>query len=216
MGRMSPGRKAGVEMNDHLPFTRGQNPAYRPPLHFNFLAETLACDRIRKTMRRWFLLTLVAGGLFVGGCASGTSYLKPGAPWKTIQKVGVFPFAAPYEDRVRREWYTQVFVTELRRTKRFEVVELPPPPVSVGLPDYGAVAHKEEVDAYIVATVEDLAEIFADVKLVDAATGETLWSIRYNRGGGLELSFRFQTSQQQLQRIYRIIVRKLLRDSRRR
>ena len=163
---------------------------------------------------RWMTLCLLAIGL--AGCASATTYVKRGAPWATIQRVGVFPFATPYEDRVRRQWYTQLFVTELRRTRRFEVIELPPPGPSVEPPNTGEIARKAEVDAYLLGTVEDLAELFADVQLVDAPTGQTLWSSRYHRGVGLELSFRSRTSQQQLQRIFRILSRRLAAASRRR
>ena len=164
---------------------------------------------------RFTAAVLIAGSL-LSGCASGTSYTKPDSPWATIQRVGVFPFEAPYEDRVRRQWYTSLFVTELRRLRRFDVVDLPAPRESIGAPDYATAARKEEVDAYLIGTVEDLSEMFADLKVVDAATGETLWSVRYNRGSGLELSPRFQTSQQQLQRIFRILAKKLVRTSRRR
>ena len=141
-------------------------------------------------------------------------YAKPDAPWATIQRVGVFPFQTPFEDKVRRQWATQLFVRELQRLGRFEVVELNSLPPSPGPSNLTVAARQAGVDAYIQGTVEDLAEIFADFQMVDAATGETLWSLRYHRGGGPEFSFRFTTSQQQLQRIFRLSVRHLARTAR--
>ena len=153
-------------------------------------------------------------GFFSAGCASVSLYTKPEASWATIQKVGVFQFQTPFEDRIRRQWATQLFVRELQRTRRFEVVELDLPPPSPGAPDFSASAKKAGVDAYLQGTIEDLAEIFADLQMVDAATGETLWSIRYHRGGGPEFSFCFTTSQQQLQRIFRLSIHNLIRTTR--
>ena len=166
--------------------------------------------------QQFLLWGYLLAGLLLAGCASVSTYAKQGAPWATIQKVGVFPLETPFEDQVRREWATQLFVKELERLKRFEVVELPSPAPTPGDPDLPAIARSAKVDAFFKGTVEDMAEIFADVKLVDAATGETLWSTRYHRGAGPELSFRFQTPQQQLQRIFRILLRRLVRTSRRR
>ena len=144
----------------------------------------------------------------LSGCASASIYVKPDAPWAAIKRVGVFPFATPYEDRVRRQWATQLFVKELQRLDRFEVVELAPPAGYLSTPDLPSVARTAGVDAYFQGTVEDMTEIFADLQLVDAATGETLWSTRYHRGAGGEFSIRYHTPQQQFQRIFHIILRR--------
>ncbi len=159
-------------------------------------------------------LFLIAAASVLAGCASGTTYLKPDAPWATIKRVGVFAFATPYEDKVHRQWATELFVKELQRLNRFEVVELPGPPPAPGEPDLQAAARKGQVDAFFKGTAEDLAEIFVDLQLIDTATGEILWSTRYHRGAGPDLSFRYQTPQQQLQRIFRIIARRLAAASR--
>ena len=166
--------------------------------------------------RRFLLLTLGLTSCILVGCSSFTTYVKPQAPWATVKRVGVFPFATPFEDQVRRRWATELFVTELQRLNRFEVVEITSPPPSPGSLDLPVLARSAGVDAFFQGTVEDMAEIFADLHLVDAATGETLWSARYHRGAGLEFSFRFHTPQQQLQRIYRILLRRLVKTSRRR
>ena len=164
--------------------------------------------------RRTVLLALGLTSCLLAGCSSFTAYVKPNAPWATVKRVGVFPFATPFEDPVRRRWATQLFVTELQRLKRFEVVELSLPPPSPGAVDLPSFARSAGVDAFFQGTVEDMSEIFADLQLVDAATGETLWSTRYHRGAGLEFSFRYHTPQQQLQRIYRILLRRLIKSSR--
>ena len=166
-------------------------------------------------MKRLFSLTalILIAAAVVSGCASSAFYIKRDAPWKTIQKVGVFKFETPSEDQVRRTWATELFITELRRTRRFEVVELDEPPPRLGPPDWSGTARKAEVDAYIRATVEDLTELFADVRVVDAATDEMLYSMRYQRGSGLEFSFRSRTDQQQLNRIFRIICKHLVRQA---
>ena len=219
---MSQARKRRVEMNGHPPVSgdrirlTGRLSGFSNGSPRNFLARDPQCDRIREMRSLRFIPAILLTASVLAGCASGTSYTKSDAPWATIQRVGVFPFEAPYEDRVRRQWYSSVFVTEMRRLRRFEIIELPAPLASVGNPDYASVAHKAEVDAYIVGNVEDLSEMFVDLRLIDAATGETLWSVRYNRGAGFELSIRYQTSQQQLQRIFRIISRKLVRTAGRR
>jgi len=166
-------------------------------------------------MQRRFLCLVLSLLLPLGaGCASVSTYTKPEAPWAAIKKVAVFPFATPFEDKVRREWATSLFVKELQRLGWFEVVELPDPPPSAKAPDYPALARAVGVDAFFQGTVEDMAEIFADLKLIDAATGETLWSTRYHRGAGLEFSFRYHTPQQQLQRIYRVLLRRLTKANR--
>ena len=167
-------------------------------------------------MKRAFAFTalVLAAAVVVSGCASSTFYVKRSAPWKTIQKIGVFPFETPSEDQVRRKWATELFITELRRTRRFEVIELNEPPPRLGPPDWSGTARKEEVDAYIRATMEDLTELFADVRVIDAAMDETLYSMRYQRGSGLEFSFRSRTDQQQLNRIFKIICKHLVRHSR--
>lgn len=154
---------------------------------------------------------LLSAGL-VAGCASVSTYTKPGAPWATIKKVGVFPLATSFEDRARQQWATELFVRELRRLDRFEVVELTPPPASPASPDLPSAARAAAVDAFFRGTVEDMTEIFADLELVDAATGEILWSTRYHRGVGPDLSVRFHTPQQQIQRIYRVVLRRLNRN----
>lgn len=148
------------------------------------------------------------------GCASVSTYTKPGAPWAAIKRVGIFPFATPFEDKVRRQWATSLFVKELQRLNWFDVVELSDLPPSAKAPDYPSLARAAGVDAFFQGTVEDLAEIFADLKLIDAATGETLWSTRYHRGAGLEFSLRYHTPQQQLQRIYRVLLRRLTKANR--
>ena len=160
------------------------------------------------------LLSIVAAASLLAGCASGTSYVKPGAPWTAIKRVGVFTFTTPYEDQVRRQWATQLFIKELQRLNRFEVVELPAPAPAADEPNWQVVAQRGQVDAFLKGTVEDLTELFVDLQLIDTATGETLWSTRYHRGSGPDLSFRYQTSQQQLQRIFKILVRRLTRVSR--
>ncbi len=143
------------------------------------------------------------------GCASVSNYKKPNAMWEPIQKVGVYPFSSPHDDQMRREWSTQLFLTELRSMRRFEVVELPSPPPSPSGPRYQDAARKAGVDAYIEGTVGEMWETFVDLKLTDATTGEVLWSTRYHRGAGPEFSFRYKTSQQQLQRIFKIALRDL-------
>ena len=164
--------------------------------------------------RRTVILALGLTSSLLAGCSSFTAYVKPNAPSATVKRVGVFPLATPFEDPVRRRWATQLFVTELQRLKRFEVVELSLPPPSPGAADLPSFARSAGVDAFFQGTVEDMSEIFADLQLVDAATGETLWSTRYHRGAGLEFSFRYRTPQQQLQRIYRILLRRLIKSSR--
>lgn len=167
-----------------------------------------------QAMVRRFCLVLALLAPLGAGCASVSTYTKPDAPWAAVKRVGIFPFTTPFEDSVRRQWATALFVKELQRLEWFEAAELADPAPSPKAPDYSALARTAGVDAYFLGTVEDMAELFADLKLVDAATGETLWSTRYHRGAGLELSIRYHTPQQQLQRIYRVLLRRLAKANR--
>ncbi len=156
-------------------------------------------------MRRSAILAMT----LLAGCASATHYQKSDAIWGPIQKIGIFPFLSAHDDPVRRELATKLFATELRKLGRFEVVELPAPPPAPFGPNFQAAARKGGVDAYIEGTVGDMWEILVDLKLTDAASGDILWSSRYHRGAGPEFSFRFNTPQQQLQRIFEITLRDL-------
>lgn len=137
--------------------------------------------------------------LLCAGCASMTTYVKPEAPWGSIHRVAVLPFATPSENPTRRQLITQLFATELRRSGLTEVAEVPiTGPMGLS-PTVEEVAKNFQVDAVFSGSMDDTQGTLLHVWLQDAATKEILWSGTYLVGVGSEF-FSLKTQQQQLQR----------------
>ncbi len=152
-------------------------------------------------------------GLLLSGCGSSlTTYVKPDAPWATIQKTAVLPFTLPSENAVHRQSVTQLFTAELRRIGFTDVVDVPLRPTAIEPLNPGAIAKEYQVDAVFAGSVDDSSQgTVIHVRLIDAATGEILWSATDLLGIGSEY-FSVKTVQQQLQRRFRRMARKFSRQ----
>lgn len=154
---------------------------------------------------RGIVAVMGVGFLFAGCGTSITSYVKPDAPWRSIQRVAILPFTTPSENPVRRELVTQLFAEELRRIGMTEVVEVPLLSPVGGLPSVQEVGREYQVDGVFSGSVDDTAGTVIHVRLHDAATGEILWSGTALLGVSAEF-FSLRTQQQQFQRSFRRIV----------
>ncbi len=162
-------------------------------------------------MQKSFVLVALAVVVGAAGCASRmTSYSKPDAPWRTIQKVGVLPFSLALDNSTRQQLVTQLFIEQLRKTGLFEVVEIPPPNPAAVPPTLQEIAKKYEVDGLFTGSVDDSQGTIVHIQLHDPATEEILWSGTYSMGVGSEF-FSLHTQEQQFQHSIQKIVEELSR-----
>ncbi len=162
-------------------------------------------------MQKPFALLALAMVLGAAGCASKmTSYTKPDAPWRTIQKVGVVPFSLALDNAARQQLVTQLFSEQLRKTGLFEVVEIPAPSPAAVPPTLQEIAKKYEVDGLFSGLVDDSQGTIVHIQLHDPATQEILWSGTYSMGVGSEF-FSLHTQEQQFQHSIQKIVQDLSR-----
>lgn len=149
----------------------------------------------------------MAAVLLAGCGASVVNYVKPQAPWGTIQRLAVLPFTLPSENPVRREQVTQLFAAELRRAYPGEVVEVPLTSQAGLVQSVEEAAQSTQSDAVFSGSVDETHGTTVQINLHDAATGELLWSGSYLLGAGAEF-FTLRTQQQK----YQIAFRRLVRD----
>ncbi len=147
---------------------------------------------------------------FGAGCGRMTTYTKPNAPWRTIQKVAVTPFSLSMENSTRQQLVTQLFAEQLRKTGLFEVTEVPSSTLAVVPLSVQEVARKYEVDAVFTGSVDNFAGTMVHIQLHDPATQEVLWSGTYSLGVGAEF-FSIHTQQQQFQKSLQKLVNELSR-----
>ncbi len=164
--------------------------------------------------KKALLLSLALIGFLASGCgASVTTYVKPEAPWGTIKRVALLPFAIPSENPVDRTLTTQLFAEELRRGGRVEVVDVPlESPVGSGAWDLKRVGKEYRADAVISGSVDDMRGSVIHMQVQDVATEDLLWSGTYLLGTRAEF-FSFKTQQQKLQRGFRRLVRRFTDES---
>lgn len=144
-------------------------------------------------------------GTFLFGCGSVSTYVKPEAPWGSIQRIAVVPFMTPFENPARRQLLTQLFATELRRSGLTEVVEVPLSGPMGPTPNLEEIAKSFQVDGVFFGAVDESQGTVIHVWLHDAATKEILWSGTYLVGVGPEF-FSLRTQQQQFQKSIRRLV----------
>ena len=147
------------------------------------------------------------------GCTAMSTYTKPDAPWRTIQKVAVLPFSLALDNSARQQLVTQLFAEQLRKTGLFEVTEVPPPNPAVVPPTLQEIAKQYEVDGVFTGSVDDSQGTIVHIQLHDPATQEILWSGTYSMGVGSEF-FSLRTQEQQFERSIRKIVHQLSRRRR--
>lgn len=160
--------------------------------------------RYRNSCRTAALVALALAG--AGGCASssGTTYVHPAADLGAIRTVAVLPFVTLGQDQTAGPKVERVFLVELLATGVVEVVE--PGRVSqlvtsqqLGAADTLTPADLQRIGAELGAeglflgTVVDFEdkrlgtapapEVTIQLRLVEAATGTTVWSSSESRSG---------------------------------
>ena len=160
---------------------------------------------------------LVSGLALIGflssGCgASVTSYIKPEAPWGVIRRVAILPFVLPSENPAQRELATKLFAEQLRKTARWEVVEVPLSSPLGGVWDIKQVGKAYQADAVISGDVDDTLGLAMHMQVHDVATEELLWSGTYILGARSEF-FSFKIQQQKFQRGFQWLADKFASES---
>lgn len=139
------------------------------------------------------------------GCASaGSKYLHPNVDLAALKTVAVLPFENVTEDRTAGDKVQKVFLTELLALGVFEVVE--PGTVTKALKGVRAesadalapaelktLGETAKADALFLGTVVDFAEsrsggtaapeVTIQLRLVEAQSGVTVWSVSRTRSG---------------------------------
>ena len=157
--------------------------------------------RQRNGRRKRGLGTLVLVALvgFAGGCAGSRTYLNPDADMGFYEKVGVLPFATLGSDRLAGDKLASSFATHLLVARRMQVAEpgqflasyvkmlgtSATPPVGLSLDQLAAIGKESGVQGVFEGTVRDFdfsrgstprPLISVEVRLVDVATGNIVWS----------------------------------------
>jgi len=149
--------------------------------------------------------------ILLAGCAGNSdSYVHPEADLGFYEKVGVIPFATLGADRLAGDKMASAFTTHLLLSRRFEVVEPgqflasyqkevganTPPPIGLPQDKLSALAKETSVQGIFQGTVKDYdysggsssrPVISVEVRLVDVATGNVVWSTSVTRTGSASL-----------------------------
>lgn len=158
-----------------------------------------------RTTARAILLGLIVA--LASGCgATLKSYVKPEAPWGSLNRFAVVPFNLPSENPVQRQLVTQIFSEELRRAGFSELSEVPlESPVGTSIVDLKAIGRNYGVDGVFSGSVDDTSGTVVHVRLQDVATEELVWSGTYTLGTRPEF-FSLKTQQQHFQRAFQRLV----------
>jgi polysaccharide biosynthesis protein PelC len=161
----------------------------------------------RQRFGAWCLLLAVglAAG-FAAGCAANPSYVHPDADMGFYEKVGVLPFATLGADRLAGDKMSSSFTTHLLVARRMQVAEPgqflasylkqmgenTAPPIGLPQEKLTAIAQETGVQGVFEGTVRDFdftrgsaprPMISVEVRLVDVATGNIVWSTSVTRVG---------------------------------
>jgi hypothetical protein len=168
----------------------------------------------RVTRRRapglWSLLFLVAAAC---GCSSSaTRFIHPEADLSFYEKVGVIPFESLGMDRLAGEKVTNVFYTELLASDFADVIEpgqflasiqrirgVAPTNRAWSSADVARLGEEAQVQGVFIGIVRDYEMtsggrqafplVSLEVRLLDAVTGEVVWSASLTRRGGPTMPF---------------------------
>lgn len=148
----------------------------------------------------------MAGLAGLAGCAGSATFLHPEADLSFYEKVGVLPFATLGADRLAGDKMSSVFTTHLMVSRRFAVAEpglflgayseqvgtTSAPPIGLPPDKLKPIAEKTGVQGVFEGTVRDFdftrgnsprPIISVEVRLVDVATGNVVWSTSVTRVG---------------------------------
>ena len=155
-------------------------------------------------MKRYTLL-IFFGLIFLTGCRGGpTVYIHPNADLSLIKNIAVLPFDNLTQDRFAADKVQKILITELLSLGAFEVAE--PGQVLKALRDQGIevpstmiapqvkkVGEATGSQGLIFGTVVDYGEsrvgtnpspeVTIQLRLVEAQSGVTLWSVSHTRSG---------------------------------
>ena len=154
--------------------------------------------------RRTALVGLVMAAVSLAACGgTKTRYIHPNADLGAIKKVAVLPFENLSQDQTASERVQSLFLVELLSKNAFEVVE--PGQVkkvlqgariqstaSLGPGDFKALGEELVVDGFFLGTVVDFGavesgsstlQVTIQLRLVEAASGATVWSASESSGG---------------------------------
>lgn len=170
---------------------------------------------MRHRMRRYLPQGVFVLGLMLSGCSSPvTRFTHPEADFSFYESVGIIPFETLGQDRLAGEKVTNVFFAELL-TKNFAVVCEPGQfEASIqrvrgtgisNLPwsaaDVAQLAKEANVQGVFTGTVRDYEMtsvgrsmyplVSVEVRLLDASTGNLVWSASVTRRGGPAFPFLF-------------------------
>lgn len=183
---------------------------------------------LAKTIRRLAVATLLPA-LLVGGCGSSqTRYLHENADLGAIRSVAVLPFETLAQERTSAEKVQAVFYLELLSLEVFDVKEpgqvakvvSPSAVATLGPADFQRLGKELQVDAFFLGKVIDFGEsrsgttsapeVSIQLRLVDAATGATLWSAGESRSGASTSMRLFGVGGQSLTEAARDLIRSQL------
>ncbi|HEX9243042.1 MAG TPA: CsgG/HfaB family protein [Anaeromyxobacter sp.] len=148
---------------------------------------------------------LAAAALLAAGCAGSTPhYTNRRADLSSMRRVAVLPFDNISEERLAGEKVQRIFVAELLEAGAFDVVEPGrvvrvlrdekiDSPSAMSPEDVQRVGKALQADGLVLGTVLELAEprgaqgappsVTVQLKLVETATGTTVWSATRQRNG---------------------------------
>jgi curli biogenesis system outer membrane secretion channel CsgG len=147
---------------------------------------------------------LAAAALLAAGCASTPHYTNKRADLSSMRKVAVLPFDNLGEERLAGEKVQRIFIAELLESGAFDVVEPGrvvrvlrdekiESPSAMSPEDVQRVGKALGAEGLVFGTVLELAEprgaqgapptVTIQLKLVETATGSTVWSATRQRNG---------------------------------
>jgi TolB-like protein len=159
---------------------------------------------MRQRTRGWILLLLATG--LGTGCAGVQTFVHPDADMGFYEKVGVLPFATLGVDRLAGDKMSSSFTTHLLVARRMQVAEPgqflasylkqmgenTAPPIGLPREKLTAIGQETGVQGVFEGTVRDFDYtrgipprplISVEVRLVDVATGNIVWSTSVTKAG---------------------------------
>lgn len=153
--------------------------------------------------RRHLVAVLLAAAVAMTSARCGstqTRYLHPNADLAAIQRVAVMPFDTLAQDETSAEKVQKVFYLELLALEVFDVAEpgqvrksVRSKPEELSTDDFQRIGKELGVDALFLGTVVDFTdsrsggtsgpEVALQLRLVETATGATIWSTGESRSG---------------------------------
>jgi hypothetical protein len=159
-----------------------------------------------RTVTAVVFLALFLGIMSNSGCGSSGTFVHPDADLTFYESVGVVPFATLGPDRLAGDKMASVFTTHLMVARRFSVMEpgqflaayvkqagsTGAPPIGLAEDKLKALGDEAKVQGVFEGTVRDYEMtngnpsrplISVEIRLVDVAKGQVVWSTSVTRVG---------------------------------